>query len=251
MNQQLSNRQNNLTVTETKALYKALLPHLATLVAIIAPLLYIVGRAYNEGYLAYWGLPAQVFAIDKELSVVMGLFAYIRLLIDFFPEYTYLLIIITFALYVVMFSSIKRVNRFFSGITSKAKEALAPKLKDHLVITETHDKLLNYLTIILGVLIIPLFVVLLFSYSTEFAAKKGKDAAEKKHKEFISGRGDKKPFGSKVSIVTKVEEKERATTYSGYLISTSTTHCAIFDDSRGVLIFPFSEILRIQIQENK
>lgn len=251
MDQQLSTHQNDLPATENRALFKALLPHLATLVALVAPLLYVVGRAYNEGYLTYWGLPVQVFAIDKELSVLLGLFAYIRLLVDFLPQYTYLLIGITVALYLVMFSCINQINKFFSRIASKAGEVVTPKLRKHLVITQIHEKLVNSLTIILGVLIIPFLVLLLFSYSTEFAAKKGKAVAEKNHKEFLLGLVDKKPFGSKVNLVAKSEAKEPVTKYAGYLVSTSTTHCAIFDASRGVLIFPFSEVSSIQIHENK
>ena len=77
MDQPISTRQKDLPATENRILFKALLPHLATLVALIASILYVVGRAYNEGYLTYWGLPVQVFAIDKEFSVVLGLFAYI------------------------------------------------------------------------------------------------------------------------------------------------------------------------------
>ncbi|MDR3578920.1 MAG: hypothetical protein P4L44_03035 [Oryzomonas sp.] len=56
-------------------------------------------------------------------------------------------------------------------------------------------------------------------------------------------------FGLSARTVRKNESKG-FDLYSGHLINTSATHCALYSKAKGVNIFPLSNVLRMVIHEN-
>jgi hypothetical protein len=251
----ISGHENqSILASDTKAAEcraKELIQYSATFVAVITVLFYYFGRTYYLGYLSYWGLPENLFALSKEQSIISGIVAYIIFAANVMIVKTMVIIsMLTIALYFVMLSSIKPINTVLSKTGAYATNSISSAANKLLTVTPTHEIIINCIGVIVGTISIPILLIFIFVYSSKWVSDQGNANARKEYEEILAGKPSKKLMLSKVTLIIRNDTK-RFEEFSGYLIQTSATHCALYNLNKGVIVFPISNITRLILHENE
>lgn len=98
---------------------------------------------------------------------------------------------------------------------------------------------------LLVVLLILLYIVIC---SQQIITRANNDS-KKWYAQIIANKPSDGPFTSKALLSIK-NEHNAFDTYSGHLIKTSATHCALYDRNKGVMIFPLANVSRLVISNN-
>jgi len=227
---------------------KRLLPHAVIIITLITACLSFLGRSYHEAYLHFWGLPVDLFSISKENSIITGVFTYILFSLKTLKLALIFVISIMIAVYAVIFSCFKPINNLLTKATTHLTGVIADKTKKHLVVTPTHDRLMSLLIGVLGLFILTFLLLSLLSFLYLWVSNTATSAARKEYEELVAGKPSTSPFAAEATIYIKNDSKGDEL-FSGHLIQTSATHCALYVPAKGVMIFPMSNVSRIIIHE--
>ena len=112
------------------------------------------------------------------------------------------------------------------------------------------ERVFNLLMVATLLIASPLILAVVIALSNQWVSKQGREIAREEHKKVLTGKKVVNPFVS-TAILSVKKEAKGFDQYSGHLIQTSATHCAIYDQANGVMIFPLSNVSRMVIHENK
>lgn len=227
---------------------KVLLQYAAVPLTLITALLYLLGYVYYGTYLSFWGLSESLFPLSKDQSVISGLFRSLLLsstMLSKLALVMYLLLAMMFATFV---STYRPITEWFSNLFSRFKSKAVPALRRNVAITSVHDKLMDTAGLIAGGIGFFLFILALVVFPCQWSINQAKKDARKEYAEILSGKESGQLFLSRVKLQIKNESKTYVV-YSGHLIQTSTTHAALYNKDRGMMIFPMANIARIEMSE--
>lgn len=231
---------------------KAVLPFIAVALSLLSAMLYLYGQIHYSAYLSAWGLPGGLFPLSKEDSIITGFFRFILYSIKSASYALFIMLVLVSCLFAVFISCYKPVASFLTGALFRLRDKVVPALKRNVAITPTHD---NFVDAIGGItLIIGSFVlvpVLLF-LPCIWIGKEAKKSANQERAKIISGFVEKEDFPLQLRIILYVKNESRGfDQYSGHLINTSSTHCALYNKAKGVTIFPLTSVSRMVVNETR
>lgn len=246
-------RKDSVTTTKPgESSVKAFLPYIAVALTLISALLYLYGRIHYGAYLSAWGLPEGLFPLAKEDSIISGFFRVVIYSIKSASNAVLSMVVLISCLFTVFISCYKPVANFLTGASFRLRDKFVPVLKRNVAITPTHDKLvaaIGRITLIIGSFI--LVPVLLF-LPCIWIGKEAKNNANQERAKLISGFVEKDAFPLQPRTILYVKNEAKGfDQYSGHLINTSATHCALYNTTKGVGIFPLTSVSRMVIHEVK
>ncbi len=223
----------------------------ALIIAVLTALLSYYGRIYYGAYNSYWGLPEDLFSLSQEQSIIGGVVAYMLVFMKVLLPYVMtLFFIVTGLIFVAMLCSVRRVRHWIVSFLRRFIDWLQPKVIEHLHASDTIDRIITRLYALLLTIAASVFLVIFISKTSQWASERGKAIARQGHEEILSDKPSIKPFSSRATIVVSNSAKG-FDQYSGHLIQTSTTHCALYSKATGISIFPLANVSRMVIHENK
>lgn len=223
----------------------------ALFLTITTALLYYFGSTFYSGYLSYWGLPEEMFSLSREKSLIFGIFAYVLLCVSDLMHYLMPLVAIAEALVVVvLLFSFKPIKDFLFRKIQKVFLIIKPHIARHVDMSDATERIINRIIAVILVFASPLILAAIIALSSHLANKQGRENAKQEHNKILAGHASKGPFTSQAMLFVKNETKG-FDQYSGYLIQTSATHCSIYNQANGVMIFPLANVSRMIIHENK
>lgn len=229
---------------------KALLQYAAVLLSLATALLYLFGYVYYGTYLSFWGLPENLFPLSKDQSIISGFFRTLLYSVTMLPTLALIMCLLAAVMFATFVSIYRPITERFSSFFSHFKSKMVPALRRNVAITPLHDTLMDTIGLIatgIGVFILAIAAVGLSCAWVDGQAKKD---ASKEHTEINSGKETNKRFSSRATLYVKNESKA-FDTYSGHLIQSSSSHIALYDKDKGMMVFPLSSVSRIEIPENK
>ncbi|ACM21159.1 hypothetical protein Geob_2810 [Geotalea daltonii FRC-32] len=236
--------------TKTKLDWKDYASILALAIALMTGLLSYYGRTYCDGYNSYWGLSEDMFSLSKEQSVINGVIAYLLVFVNVLMDYVVTLFyLVTALILLAMVCCLRRVRQKLEKLAQMFVEWLKPKASEHFHFSDTIERIINRLYLLILTVAASVLMVLVVAKTSQWASEQGKAIAKQNYKEILSGKPSTKPFTSRATLLVTNPSKS-FDTYSGHLIQTSATHCALYQKGRGVLIFPLANIARMEIAEN-
>lgn len=237
--------------TSLKGRWKEYVSIAALAIAFITAMLSYYGRIYYGAYNSYWGLSEVLFSLSREQSIIGGVIAYLLVFINVLLNYVIIIMytVIGF-IFLAMLCCLRRVKQWFELPLRKLIDWLRPHANEHLYFSDTIDKIITRLYILLLAIAASVLLVLVIAKTSQWASERGKAIASQSHKDILSGKPSVKPFPSWASIVVSNPVKG-FDQYSGHLIQTSSTHCALYSKATGVSIFPLASVSRMVIRENK
>ena len=228
---------------------KATLQYAAIPITLASAFLYLLGRTYYENYLSYWGLSESLFPLSKDGLIIAGFIRVMIYSLTSLSALTSLLLAMVVLMFVIFISTYRPLVEHLQSIPSRFKGRAVAALKKNVIITDLHDSLVTGITcFVFLILLVPTITLLLFP--CRWVADQAKEYAKKEHQDILSGKPSTKPFPSRATLHVTNPAKG-FDTYSGHLIQTSATHCALYDKGRGVMIFPLASVVRMTIAENK
>lgn len=223
----------------------------ALAVALITAMLSYYGRIYYGAYNSYWGLPGDLFSLSQEESIIGGVIAYLLVFMKVLLPYVMKLFYIVAGLILIaMLCCVRYVRQLIIRFLIKLFDWLQPKVNEHLQVSATVEKVITRLYILLFAIAASVFLVIVVAKTSQWASERGKAIARESHEEILSGKPSVKPFPSWATIAVSNPAKG-FDQYSGHLIQTSSTHCALYSKATGVSIFPLVNVSRMVIHENK
>jgi hypothetical protein len=223
----------------------------ALVIAGITALLSFYGRTYYGGYNSYWGLPEDLFSLSQEQSIIGGVIAYLLVFMKVLLPYVMTLFFtVTGLIFMAMLFSLRCVRQWIVSLLRRPIDWLQPKVIKHLHASDTIDRIITRLYTILLAIAASVFLVLVIAKTTQWASERGNEIARQRHEEILSGKPSIKPFPFRATIVVSNPAKG-FDQYSGHLIQTSATHCALYSKATGITIFPLANVARMVIHENK
>jgi hypothetical protein len=222
----------------------------ALVIAVITALLSYFGRTYYGGYNSYWGLPGDLFSLSQEQSIIGGVIAYLLVFINLLNCVIVLFYVVCCLIFVAMFYCLRRVKQWFVSLLRRLVDWLQPYVNEHLLFSDTIDRIITTLYNLLLAIAVSVFLVIVIAKTSQWASERGNEIARQNHEEILSGKPSIKPFPSRATIVVSNSAKG-FDQYSGHLIQTSATHCALYSKETGVTIFPLTNVSRMIIHENK
>lgn len=229
---------------------KAILQYAAVPLSLTTALLYLFGYVYYETYLSFWGLSVSLFPLSKDHSVINGFFRTLLYSVTMLPKLALIAGLLLAVMIATIGSTYRPITVRFTNLFSRFKRTAVPTLRRNVAITPLHDSLMGAIGLIaagIGMFIIILAVV---GLSCAWVAGQAKKDACKEHTEIHSGEENNKLFSSRATLHVKNESKT-FDTYSGHLIQSSSSHVALYDKHKGMIIFPLLSVSRIEIPENK
>lgn len=203
-------------------------------------LLYLLGWIYGTSYLAAWDLPISLFPLTKDQSLITGFFHLLLLLanqISFVAKIMVLLLVVMIA---TMISCYKPIYTWLTHNTPLKTNWL----KGRVVITATHDSIMENIAFITGGIVWVIFVALFAALLCGWVDKQAKERAAKERTAILAGPADVARLPARARLYIKDDSKVFST-YSGHLIENSTTHAALFTRDKGMVILPMSQVSRI------
>ncbi|WP_243373997.1 hypothetical protein [Geotalea sp. SG265] len=250
--EQIPNPENTAaTPQSTKRDWKEYASIAALAIALITAVASYYGRIYYGAYNLYWGLPADMFSLSKEQSVIGGIMAYILVFFKVLLDYVTIVFFIAVGLmFLAMLCCLRVIQRKLELAIKNVADWLQPKVVEHVHISDGIDRFVTRLWFFLMAISALIFSVPIMAVTYLWAGERGDELARQVHKEIISGKPSTKPFSSRATLLITNPSKG-FDTYTGHLIQTSATHCALYQKGRGVMIFPLASVARMEIAENK
>ncbi len=229
---------------------KLIMQYSAAIIAVLSSMFYVFGLVYYETYLSCWGLSESLFPLSKEHSVIYGFFRCLVLGASLLPWLKIVLWGLGVVVVGVIISCYRPVAEFLRGIRSWLRQRVVPVLRNNVVATDAHDRVMNTVDLIFRAIAYVIVMIGIFVLSCNRMTNLAKETALKEHKRILSGEVGDQNFDSRAIIYLKNDTKG-FDQYSGHLINTSATHCALYRRGQGVTIFPLANVARMDIRENK
>jgi hypothetical protein len=246
----LKKKSDRLDEKTSEGWLKAVLQYAAVPIALLSSLFYMFGRIFYETYLSYWGLSESLFPLSKEQSVIAGFFRYLVYGVSLLPKLAFVMYVLLAVVIVVLVSCYRPVAEYLKDASSSLGRKAVPVLRSNVVISDAHDKLMTTISVVTGGIVVVLFSTFVFVLSCSSIASHAKESAKKEHDEIRAGTASNKPFTSRAVLYVRNESKG-FDQYSGHLIQTSATHCALYSKATGITVFPLTNVSRLVIRENK
>ncbi len=190
-----------------------------------APLMYFHGQAFHQGELSYWSIPADLFPLSFEHTLVRGYIAYTLMsLPKLLFVFAYMSVAVLFLYNIHEFSKIGWVRGLFAFFTQRRIE---PKAGSQLTASALSIGLKSIGAVLF---VIMLLVAVISIYSG--AEKLGKESGENKHRIFLKN-------GTSVQLKLK-----DGASFKGFPITCSESVCA-FLNNEVVQIVPRRKIEQI------
>jgi len=228
---------------------KAILQYAAVPLSLATALLYLFGYVYYGTYLSFWGLPENLFPLSKDQSIISGFFRTLLYSVTMLPTLALIMGLLAAVMFSTFVSIYRPITERFSSFFSRFKSKVAPVLRRNMAITSVHDKLMDTIELITAGIGIFVMVLAVVGLSCAWVAGQAKKDASKELTEINSGKETSKRFSSRATLYVKNESKA-FDTYSGHLIQSSSSHVALYNKDKGMMIFPLSSVSRIEIPEN-
>jgi hypothetical protein len=218
----------------------------ALVITLTTALLYFLGSTYYSAYLSYWGLPEELFSLSRDKSVLSGIFAYALICARELLHPLVNLVLLAEALLVVaVLCSVRCIKNFLVNRIRKLFRQITPHFTRHVDMSDDINRF------IIGMLAVasPLLLTFAIVKSSQWAVNQGKEVGKTEYRKILSGSESKKASSSQAILYVKNDAK-CFDLYSGNLITTSATHCALYRKKQGVNIFPLTSVARIIIHED-
>jgi len=229
---------------------KAILQYAAVLLTILVALFYYFGYLYYSNLIAYWGLSTNMFSLTREETIIVGAVQFTSVAMRLIAGNIILLVsVVILVLLGIVISSIRSLRDYFTEQITVLRRHLRG-IRHHVVITDNHDKTMNivqYINMRLLVVFLILYFIIICSQQTMIRAN---NDSKKSYAQMIANKPSDSPFSSRALVNVK-NERSTFDTYSGQLIKTSATHCALYDKNKGVMIFPLANVSRLVICEHR
>jgi hypothetical protein len=191
-----------------------------------------------------------LFSLSQEQSIIGGVIAYLLVFMKvLLPHVMTLFFTVTGLIFVAMLCCLRCVRQRIIWLLKRLFDWLQPKVIEHLQVSDSVDRLITRLYILLLAIAASVFLVLVIAKTSQWASERGIAIASQSHKEILSGKPSAQPFTSWATIVVSNPAKG-FDQYSGHLIQTSATHCALYTKATGITIFPLTSVSRLVIHEN-
>lgn len=231
---------------------KALLPYIAGALSLLSALLYLYGRIHYSAYLSAWGLSEGLFPISKDESIISGFFRIIIYSIKSASTVVFMMFALMPGMIVVFISCYKPIANFLTGASFRLRGKIVPVLQRNVVITPTHNKFVDVIGTINKIIALFFLLLLLLILPWLWIVKEAKKSANQERAKIISGFVEKEAFPLQPRIIIYVKNESRGfDQYSGHLINTSSTHCALYNKAKGVTIFPLTSVSRMVVNETR
>jgi len=223
----------------------------ALVLTLTTGLLYFLGTTYYSGYLSYWGLPEELFSLSRENSIISGVVAYALICARELLNPLVNLIYFAEALAIIaILCTVRCFKDFLIRYLRKFFHLTEPYVTRHLDMSDDHKRTINQFGIGMLIVALPLILTFAIAKTALWADNQGKEVAKSEYNRILTGSTERKPFDTRAVLYLK-NASQGFDPYSGHLIRTSSTHCALYSKATGVSIFPLANVSRIVIHENK
>lgn len=230
--------------------FKTILQYAAVLLSLATALLYLFGYVYYDTYLSFWGLSESLFPLSKDQSIISGFFRTLLYCVTMLPRLVQIMGLLLAVMFATIVSTYRPIAERFSSFFSRFRSKAFPALRRNVAITYVHDKLMDTIRLIAAGIGMFIIVLAFVGLSCAWVADQAKKDARNEHTKIHSGKENSELFSSRATLHVKNESKA-FDTYSGHLIQSSSSHVALYDKHKGMMIFPLSSVSRIEISENK
>ncbi|NTW89140.1 MAG: hypothetical protein HGB26_08540 [Desulfobulbaceae bacterium] len=233
-----------------ESIVKAVLPYFAVVLSLFTALLYLYGRIHYGTYLNAWGLPEDFFPLSKEESIIAGFFRVVFYGAKSFIKFKFLTIALPFFVIAAFLSCYKPISAFLTGMLARLRGKVVPVMQRNIIITPTSDKLVDVIGVLAVISGSIMLLLLLFILSCQWFSDEARESAKNERVRIKSGTIGNEVFPHQPRVILYVKNESNGfDQYSGHLIKASATHCALYNTTKGVEIFPLPSVSRMVIHE--